>query len=75
MSGPHSSLQHLPCAISVDVDGQAFVGSFTVGRLTIKVAYGARTGSAQLRTPRSEPDGVARAVLGQLVIEAAEHAP
>ena len=66
--GPSLS-RSLTCSIAVELDGQIYVGSFTVDGSTMNVAYETRARSAHFSGPAANPDILARQILGELVDE------
>ena len=66
--GPSSS-RPLTCSIAVKLDGQIYVGTFTVDGTTLTVSYEVRARSVDLGDSAANPDILARRILGELVDE------
>ena len=66
--GPSVS-RPLMCSIAVELDGQIYVGTFTVDGTSLTVLYGARARSIDLGNFSANLDILARHVLGELVEE------
>ena len=67
--GPFVS-RPLACSIAVELDGQIYVGSFTVGGTRLTVSHKAQTRSVDLGNSAANPVILARHILGELVDEA-----
>ena len=67
--GPSLS-RPLTCSIAVELDGQIYVGTFTVDGTRPTVSYKAQARSVDLGEPGANLDILARHILGKLVDEA-----
>ena len=59
----------LACSIAVELEGQIYVGTFTIDGATLTVVYEAQARSAHFSGPAANPDILARQILGELVDE------
>ena len=66
--GPSSSCP-LACLITVELDEQIYVGTFTVDGTRLTVSYQAQARSVDLGDSAANPDILARRILGELVDE------
>ena len=65
---PASTRLHA-CAIAVELDGQTYIGSFTVDGTTMLVSYASRARSVHCHASVANGDILARCILGELVDE------
>ena len=63
------SSRPLACSIAVELDGQIYVGTFTVDGTRLTVSYQAEARSVDLGDSAANPDILARRILGELVGE------
>ena len=69
MSDCPSSSRAPACSIAVELSGRAYVGSFTIDGSIMNVSYETLARSVRFTDSSTDPDFLARHILGELVEE------